>query len=296
MGRLGRAVRFARKHGVLFSVKIVAQKLLGPLYTGATLSRIADRVARNNIPEYIVRLCPVEMNQAWLARTAPMDRLARQLLAKPFTALEIGTWFGEGSTQIWGKYLKPGSQLILCDPWSKYLSEDDAHAAPAYSLMNNLYHVAINSTLKKVYELERATGGEIVVIRGKSARVMMHLKPQTFDFIYIDGSHYYDYVRKDIALAKILIKDGGCICGDDLEVALSAPEIEALARKNIDKDFIYATLADGTPVNFHPGVALAVAEEIGAVNQEHGFWWVWRRNGAWDLGPPAGQRQREAAA
>ncbi|MGH8641991.1 MAG: class I SAM-dependent methyltransferase, partial [Burkholderiales bacterium] len=274
MGRLVRALRFVKKHGVLFSAKIVAQKLLGPLYTGVTLSRIADLVSRNNIPEYMVRLCPVEMNQAWGARVTPMERLAREALAGPFTALEIGTWFGGGSTQVWGKCLKPGSLLMLCDPWSRYLSEGDANAIPAYSLMNNLYHVAINSTLKKVYELERTTGGEIVVIRGKAARVMTHLKPQTFDFIYIDGSHYYEDVRRDIALSKTLIKDGGCICGDDLEVALSAPEIEALAWKNIDKDFIYATLADGSPVNFHPGVALAVAKEIGTVNQEHGFWWV----------------------
>lgn len=61
-------------------------------------------------------------------------------------------------------------------------------------------------------------------------------------------------------------------------------------------DFIYSALADGTPVNFHPGVALAVAEEIGAVNQEHGFWWFWLRNGVWHLERPAGQLQREAAA
>ena len=294
MGKLGRAVRFAKEHGILFSAKIVAQKLLGSLYTGVTLSRIADRVSRNNIPEYIVRLCPVEMNQAWKDRVTHMEKLARQVLAGPFTALEIGTWFGEGSTRIWGKCLKPGSVLMLCDPWSRYLSEEDANAVPAYSLMNNLYHVAINSTLKKVYELERATGGEIVVIRGASARVMAHLKPQTFDFIYIDGSHYYEDVRRDIALAKTLIKDGGCICGDDLEVAPSAPEVEALARKNIDKDFIYATLADGTPVNFHPGVALAVSEEIGAVNQEHGFWWIWRRDGAWNLEPVPGRLRQPA--
>jgi len=289
--RLNRAIRFVRNHGVLLPTKIVLQKLLGPLYTGVTLSRIADLVSRNNIPEYLVRLCPVAINQAWAARVTPMDRLACQVLAKPFTALEIGTWFGEGSTQIWGKYLKPGSQLILCDTWSKYFSERDMDVAPAYSLMNNLYHVALNSTLKKVYELERVTGGEIVVIRGRASHVMEHLKPQTFDFIYIDGSHYYEDIRRDIDLAKTLIKDGGCICGDDLEVTLSSPEVEALARENIDKDFIYSTLANGTPVNFHPGVLLAVFEEIGVVNQEHGFWWAWRKGGSWALDPPGGRLQ-----
>lgn len=252
MGRLGRAVRFAKKHGVLLSAKIVAQKLLGPLYTGTTLSRVADLVSRNSIPEYLVRLCPVAINQAWAARVAPMDRLACQVLAKPFIALEIGTWFGEGSTQIWGKYLKPGSQLILCDTWTKYLSERDANVAPAYSLMNNLYHVALNSTLKKVYELERVTGGEIVVIRGKASHVMKHLKPRTFDFIYIDGSHYYEDVRRDIDLAKILIKDGGCICGDDLEVTPSALEIAPMPGLNEQGTVQHAAAAQSLDSASHP--------------------------------------------
>jgi len=71
------------------------------------------------------------MNQAWAARVTPMERLARQVLAGPFTALEMGIWFGVGTTRIWGKCLKPGSLLMLCDPRSRYLSEEDANAAPA---------------------------------------------------------------------------------------------------------------------------------------------------------------------
>lgn len=131
MGRLVRAARFVKEYGILFSAKIVAKKLLGPLYTGLTLNRTADGASRNEIPEYIVRLCPVEMNQAWAARVTPMERLARQVVAGPFSALEVGTWFGEGTTWIWGKCLKPGSLLMLCDPRSRYLSEEGANAAPA---------------------------------------------------------------------------------------------------------------------------------------------------------------------
>lgn len=32
----------------------------------------------------------------------------------------------------------------------------------------------------------------------KEARVMAHLKPQTLDFIYVDGSDYHEEARKDI--------------------------------------------------------------------------------------------------
>lgn len=35
------------------------------------------------------------------------------------------------------------------------------------------------------------------------------------DFIYIDGNHAYDYVKKDIEVAKKLVKKGGVIGGHD---------------------------------------------------------------------------------
>lgn len=100
-------------------------------------------------------LCPIATNQAWAMRAVAMDTLASQVLGKEFTALEIGTWFGEGSTQIWGKYLKPGARLFLCDPWTTYASELDVKKAPTYSLMDKLHHIAINSALKKYMNLKR---------------------------------------------------------------------------------------------------------------------------------------------
>lgn len=148
--------------------------------------------------------------------------------------------------------------------------------------MDKVHHIATNSTLKKVYELERKSGGELIVMRGRSAHVMIYLKPDTFDFIYIDGSHYYQDVLRDIELAKVLVKDGGCICGDDLEVD-PTPEIETIAQRNMGEDFISATMSDGRKVSFHPGVALAVAQHMGVVNREHGFWWIWRQGNAWGM-------------
>jgi hypothetical protein len=57
--------------------------------------------------------------------------------------------------------VKPGSVLMLCDPWTRYLSEEDVNAVPSYSLMNDLYHVAINSTFwlrNRAWHLEPPAG------------------------------------------------------------------------------------------------------------------------------------------
>jgi len=276
--------------GFLGVIRVICQQLIGPSYSGSFFLRLADAISRTRIPEKLIKLCPIATNQAWSKRVAAMDILAKQSLDQDFTALEIGTWFGEGSTKIWGKYLKPGARLFLCDSWTKYASEVDIKKTPTYSSMDKLHHIAINSVLKKVYELEERTGGEVIVIRGKSAHVMASLKPETFDFVYVDGSHYYWDVFRDIELAKMLIKDGGCLCGDDLEADPCA-EIETIAREHLDHDFITVRMSDGREISFHPGVALAVSQQIGAVNREQGFWWVWRQGNSWVCQRPLSQEQ-----
>jgi hypothetical protein len=92
-----------KSEGFFGLTRIMLQKLLGPSYSGSTFFAIVDAISRSTLPDKLIRLCPVATNQAWAIRAVPMDKIASQVLSKPFTALEIGTWFGEGSTQIWGE-------------------------------------------------------------------------------------------------------------------------------------------------------------------------------------------------
>lgn len=239
--------------------------------------RWANSISRNSVPEMLVSLSGVYTNQAWPKRTEALEALAKSNLSSTFVAMEIGTWFGEGSTSIWAKYLKKGSQLFLIDIWSEYISEADKATDSAYSAMDSVHHIAINSALKKVYEYQEKSDGEIYVLRGKASKLCRFFKPNTFDFIYIDGSHYYEEVLEDIRLAKSLIKDGGTICGDDLEVEPTEARVE-LARRNIHRDFIKSE-DDG--LSFHPGVFLAVYEHFPAVTNHAGIWSVIKRGEDW---------------
>lgn len=131
--------------------------------------------------------------------------------------------------------------------------------------MDKVTHLAQLSTIRNIRQ--RNLGGErpqVTVIWGDSLSVLPTIADDSFDLIYIDGSHYYDAVLNDIRQAKRLCKSGGIICGDDLE-KLPSNELVNLASKNIDRDFI-----DG----FHPGVLLAISKEFKNVNMKHGFWWV----------------------
>lgn len=87
--------------------------------------------------------------------------------------------------------------------------------------------------------------------------------------MFIDGSHYYQDVRRDIEFALRVLKPGGIICGDDLEILPSA-DLVAVAEQHLDQD--HYQLPDDR--GFHPGVALAVYETLGTVEMKDGTWWT----------------------
>ncbi len=55
-----------------------------------------------------------------------------------------------------------------------------------------------------------------VFIKATSDNAFYDLKNKKFDFIYVDGSHYYDQVLRDIKNYYLLLKSGGIICGHDM--------------------------------------------------------------------------------
>jgi predicted O-methyltransferase YrrM len=249
--------------------------------TGRLFTHLAERASFGFGADKLMALSPVPANQSWPARREVMRETVTGNFQRPIDALEIGTWFGRGSTRIWLDSLPAGSSLTLIDSWKKYVSSADKARGPAsYVLMDALPHSAIVSTLKEIYRFEGAKNDiSVTVVRGQSRDVLPRWRDESFDFIYLDGSHYYEDVKSDIALSKRLLKpDGAILCGDDYE-KFASEALLALARENRDRDYI--GLEDGSA--FHPGVMLAIAEEFGAVNMKSGFWWIHRKGGRWSL-------------
>ena len=106
------------------------------------------------------------------------------------------------------------------------------------------------------------------LVRAKSKIFLPLLKDQSFDLIYIDGSHYYLDAKRDMREAKRLLKPGGLICGDDLGAA-PRDDLIALARNNIGSDLLVLLMHVSSPASM-----LAASEEFERVNCENGFWWV----------------------
>jgi len=56
---------------------------------------------------------------------------------------------------------------------------------------------------------------QVKVHRGYSTDILQKFQDQYFDWVYIDGNHLYEYVKKDIELSLQKVKSGGYITGDD---------------------------------------------------------------------------------
>jgi hypothetical protein len=215
---------------------------------------------------------PMPQSHLWPTRSEIMAHLMRFAFQAPITALEIGVWYGVGSTNLWLDTLPPHSRLLLLDSWKPYSSQEDlADKKWNYGAADILSTDAFLSaflTVRKHETQKPEKDISIHLIRGDSSSFLPLLGDNTLDFIYIDGDHKYDKVKSDLKQAKRLVKkDFGIICGDDLE-RLPTPELIELAKENKQRDYLRA------PHNFHPGVLLGVAEEFENVNMMNGFWWV----------------------
>lgn len=178
--------------------------------------------------------------------------------------LEVGTWTGHGAVN-WryaiAKLPKKGT-LTCVDPWRPYHTEADRERSAMCAEMHKLLE---SEQAYRLFLRNIAFGEHAVPVyhhRGTLEEVW-HLLPK-FDLIFIDGSHYYEDVATDIRIARMLLKPGGLLVGDDLEKTYDEVDV-ATVRANPKTDFI-----DG----FHPGVTAAVWDAFGAVPRKSSVWFV----------------------
>ncbi len=196
-----------------------------------------------------------------------------ELLANPksdFRILEVGSWAG-GSAIVWAQACEKANKgsLICIDHWQ---ATDDGPV-----------HMRRATRFDRIFKLFlhniRYSGAEqrIAIMKGTSDQMLAALAQKSFDFIYIDGDHRYKQFKKDLQNAIPLLKDGGVIGGDDLELTYSQIDSK-IAEKNKDSDFIQDPK---TGTFFHPGICLAVHEVFGEVSMKDGFWIVRKVANGW---------------
>jgi len=182
-----------------------------------------------------------------------LRQLVRSLEQGPKRILEIGSWLGQGSTQVFMQELQHSGGYLYCiDTWEGSLNVERHQAIrQQYDLFNTfLYNIQkIGDFYKNVYALRMPSV--------EAARVMAD---QMFDLIFIDGDHSYESTSADIAAWKDKVSPVGILAGHDCELRVTKDN-RAVLEESCAEDNI-PSLIPTFLVN-HPGVILAVNNAFG---------------------------------
>lgn len=118
--------------------------------------------------------------------------------------LELGVQKGEFSKRLLSTWT--GKKLFLIDCWEKQNNYDDIANVSSQEQIQNY-----NTTVKNVSEFSKRTK----IIKKFSADAANDFEDNFFDFIYLDGDHSYEGVKKDLEIWYPKLKNGGLFCGHD---------------------------------------------------------------------------------
>lgn len=116
---------------------------------------------------------------------------------KEMTMIEIGAYIGE-STVMFAENFK---RVISIDPHLNY-DEIDVNAYVDFNIVQKEY-------LKNISKYDN------VAYINKTSDDALNNIGDKVDFVYIDGAHIYEQVKKDIENYKNLVKVGGILGGHD---------------------------------------------------------------------------------
>jgi len=96
----------------------------------------------------------------------------------------------------------PGVKLFCIDPWKVYHKYADMKD-------QRVLNINYRNTIKRLspYNVE--------IIKKSSMGAIKYFKPESLDFVYIDGNHAYDYVLQDCKEWSKIVRKGGIVSGHD---------------------------------------------------------------------------------
>jgi hypothetical protein len=123
---------------------------------------------------------------------------------------EIGVWRGDFSREI--HYENSPDELILIDPWEFQPDFENrmygGSVAKSQKDMDQMYEGVKNSFKKHE---------NVTIYRDYSEQAANNIEDNSLDWVYIDGNHYYEYVKKDLKIFSNKVNPGGFIVGDDYD-------------------------------------------------------------------------------
>ncbi len=126
---------------------------------------------------------------------------------------EIGVWKGDFSAEI--LRLNQPVKLYLIDPWKYQAGEEYQEALYGDGMAKNQgFMDAVRESVLARFasEIER---GLVEIRQGFSQQLAAEFRDGYFDWVYIDGNHLYEFVKRDLESFYPKVRRGGFLAGDD---------------------------------------------------------------------------------
>ena len=150
----------------------------------------------------------------------------------PSAIVEVGSWKGRSSVFASRAAAVSNSKLYCVDTWLGSNVENESHPTVEQAKIENVF-----AQFKKNISLFGCDN--VVICRGDSIEVAKNWDQGPIDFLFIDASHDYESVLKDLRAWVPLVKPGGVICGDDWNRE-ERPDLKGSVRKAFE-DFFKST-------------------------------------------------------
>jgi hypothetical protein len=160
---------------------------------------------------------------------------------EPAVAVELGAWKGRSTACMGVEIARSGKTIAFhsVDHWLG--SEEASHSQDADLAAGRLYEVFLANIAP--------VRSHVHVISGDSADAAAAFADGSIDFLYVDASHSYDGVLRDLVAWYPKVREGGLIAGDDW--CFEGPGGELSVRLAV-LDFFGRAAAD---ITVHPGSA-----------------------------------------
>jgi len=139
------------------------------------------------------------------------------------TVVEVGSWMGN-STAWMAKKVSEGGKVYAVDHWLGSSEHQEGQYAHHESLPK-LYSQFLSNMV------HQGVATQVVPVRMESGEAAASLDVRP-DLIYLDASHEYPLVLRDLELWYPALAEDGIMCGDDYNWPSVARAVQEFAAKN----------------------------------------------------------------
>ena len=147
--------------------------------------------------------------------------------------VEVGVWEGQNALRIVNNVNL--IKLYLVDPWHSYDRNKDLFIPDSPK-----DHELRYQKVKQLFENNK----NVEIIRKTSEDASKDFDDNSLDFVYLDGDHSYEYMRKDLEVWYPKVKLNGVLCGDDYGHLCGHGVVKAVDEFSFKKKVVIHTMND----------------------------------------------------